>query len=95
MDYTIHTYHKYSILVEGGRRDALSAWLGEKNIASKVYYSAPCHAEPPYSHVRHVPGSLEASTRVSEEILSIPMHTELTPDVQDRVIEGIREFAAG
>lgn len=92
MAYTEHTYHKYSILVGDGKRDALSAWLKEKNIANKVYYSFPCHTEPPYAHVRHDADSMEVTKRICGEILSIPMHTELTPEIQDRVIDAIREF---
>jgi UDP-2-acetamido-2-deoxy-ribo-hexuluronate aminotransferase len=92
MPYSTHTYHKYSILVKQGKRAGLQAYLKDNNIASKVYYAFPCHDEPPYQHVRYVPGSLDVSSAISQEILSIPMHTEMTPEIQGRVVSAIVEY---
>lgn len=90
--YSTHTYHKYSILVKGGHRDRLQAFLKEKNIASKVYYAFPCHAEPPYSHLPFYFDNTENSTSIGKEILSLPMHSELSVADQDRVIFAVQEF---
>lgn len=95
MPYSTHTYHKYSILVKNGEREGLQAHLKENNISSKVYYAFPCHVEPPYTGVRYVQDSLEVSSAISKEILSIPMHTEMTAEIQGRVISAIKEYFRG
>ncbi len=91
-EHSNHTYHKYSILVKNGLRQALMNFLKDRNISSKVYYAFPCHSEPPYNGVRTIDDELEVSSAISNEVLSIPMHSELSIEDQDRVIEAIQDF---
>jgi dTDP-4-amino-4,6-dideoxygalactose transaminase len=51
----------------------------------------PMHVQDCYS-VYPRPGGLPVSEAKAEVVLSLPMHPYLEPDVQDRIIEGVRSF---
>ena len=44
----MHVYHQYTIRVQGGKWDALRAYLQEKGIGSEVYYPVPVHKQSFY-----------------------------------------------
>jgi dTDP-4-amino-4,6-dideoxygalactose transaminase len=71
-------------------RDALAADLKAQAIPSAVYYRAPLHRQSAYRGFPRAPGGLEVSERLSHEVLSLPMHPYLTPEVQDRIIAAVR-----
>jgi dTDP-4-amino-4,6-dideoxygalactose transaminase len=82
-----HVYHQYTIRVE--RRDHVQKFLQREGIASTVYYPVPMHLQPIYKHLGYKPGDLPESERVSAEVLSLPIHPELTTGDIERVAETI------
>lgn len=87
-----HVYHQYTLRVGGGHRDALKAHLAERGIPSMVYYPLPLHEQQAFRDISRTSGELLFSARCAAEVLSLPMHTELTPQVQDRVSDAIVEY---
>ena len=92
-----HVFHQYTIRVEGNdpqRRDALSKHLNNKQIPSYVYYPVPLHLLPIYASetVRYRAGELPHTLVAANEVLSIPMHTELSLEQQEYIVDGIRSF---
>jgi perosamine synthetase len=76
-----HVYHQYT--VRTGDRDALEARLDAADIGSGIYYPIPIHEQPAYSGVEQ---SLPVAERASEEVLSLPVHPNLSPsDLTDIV----------
>jgi dTDP-4-amino-4,6-dideoxygalactose transaminase len=82
-----HVVHQYTIRVKGGKRDALADALGDRDIASKVYYPVPCHRLPVYDMDIELP----ESERAAAEVLSLPIWPQAGAEVQERVADAIRE----
>lgn len=87
-----HVYHQYTIRVQSGKRDALKGRLAERNIPSMIYYPLPVHEQEAYKWVARISGDLTESARLCREVLSLPIHAEMTDETQLSVIESIRRF---
>lgn len=92
-----HVFHQYTIRVEGNdpeKRDALMNYLGTKNIPSYVYYPVPLHLLPIYKNdpdsCRF--GTMTETLRAANEVLSLPMHTELTEEQQTYIAGHCKVF---
>lgn len=77
---TTHTFHQFTLKVKEGKREALKQYLSEKSIPSMVYYPVPAHLQPAYHYLGYQEGDLPVSEQHSKEVLSLPMHTELSED---------------
>lgn len=94
-EYSSHVYHQYTLIVKEGRRDALKKYLAEKGVPSMIYYPLPLQEQQAFKSISRVYGNLTNSTYLASSVLSIPMHTELTKEQQNIVIEGIISFFKG
>lgn len=88
-----HVFHQYTIRVPG-RRDELQRKLAERDVESRVYYPKPVHLQPLYQGLGYDTVRLPVSERLSQEVLSLPVHPGLTDDDLLRVIESVRESLA-
>ena len=86
-----HVYNQYVIRVPD-RRDALRAHLAAQGIDTMVYYPVPLHRQACFRHLGHAPGAFPRSEAAAAESLALPVYPELTPAMQDRVIEAIAVF---
>lgn len=72
-------------------RDSLVRALREKGIACAVYYPRTMAAQTAYAKYPVVSTGLTVSERLTEEVLSIPMHPYLSEQDQMRVVSAIKE----
>ena len=86
-EFSTHVYHQYTIQVKDGYRDALQSFLKEKGIPSMVYYPLPLQSQEAYQKIMHAGGTLDVSERLSKCVLSLPIHTEMTENEQQYIIE--------
>jgi UDP-2-acetamido-2-deoxy-ribo-hexuluronate aminotransferase len=91
-EYSIHSYHQYTLRVLDGKRDALKEYLASKDIPAMIYYPVPLHDQEALKTIARTHSTLEASTMLADQVLSLPMHTELTKEQQDYIIKSIKEF---
>ena len=75
---TTHTFHQFTLKVKEGRRDALKQYLAEKGIPSMIYYPVPAHLQPAYQYLDYKEGDFPIAEQLCREVLSLPMHTELS-----------------
>ncbi|MBR5298400.1 MAG: DegT/DnrJ/EryC1/StrS family aminotransferase, partial [Parabacteroides sp.] len=94
MAYSTHVYHQYTIQVKNGRRDSVQASLKESGIPSMIYYPLPIHHQEAYRKITRVSGSLEESVRLSEEVLSLPIHTEMSKKQQEYIINTLLDIVS-
>jgi dTDP-4-amino-4,6-dideoxygalactose transaminase len=90
--YSTHVYHQYTIQVKNGKRDELKKYLAGKGIDSMIYYPLPVHEQEGYKWVARIAGSLNESLRLCNEVLSLPIHSEMTDETQNQIIETIGQF---
>ena len=90
--YSTHVYHQYTLRVPDGRRDALQRHLASFGIPSAIYYPLPLHKQKAFCSIARASGALVNAERLCGEVLSLPMHTELTPQMQNRIAEKIKIF---
>jgi dTDP-4-amino-4,6-dideoxygalactose transaminase len=88
--YSTHVYHQFTIQVK--KRDLLKDYLESKGVPSMIYYPYPIEKHAAFRNrvVKRVetPNAL----RLANEVLSLPMHTELKIEEQIYVSETIKEF---
>lgn len=87
-----HVYHQYTLRVKEGRRDALRDYLKEKGVPSMIYYPIPLHLQKAYKTYGYRQGDYPVAERLSEEVLSLPMHTELDEEQILYITEQIKSF---
>ncbi len=75
--YSTHVYHQYTIKVLNGKRNALRTYLQENDIPAMIYYPIPLHKQEAFLQIANQSGEMINSDKLSEEVLSLPMHTEL------------------
>jgi len=83
-----HVYHLY--VVRTAERDALGAFLKERDIATGIHYPVPSHRQPAIAHLN--PPPLERTERVVQEIITLPISATHTEAEVDAVIAGVRAF---
>lgn len=77
-------------LPENIDRKTLMVGLQEAKIPSVIYYIKPLHLQNAYKHYPCVDGCLPISEKLSECVLSLPMHPYLEEHMQDYIIENFR-----
>lgn len=89
-----HVFHQYTVRIRDGRkqRDALAHHLRDRGIPTAVYYPVPLHQLPIFTDHRHRSGSLSEAERAAEEVLSLPMHTQLDYLQIEYICDSIASF---
>jgi dTDP-4-amino-4,6-dideoxygalactose transaminase len=82
---------QYTIrLPVGTDRDGFAADLKAQGIPTAIYYTKSMHQQTAYKHYPVADGGLPASERLSDDVISLPMHAYLDEATQDRVIKAVR-----
>jgi UDP-2-acetamido-2-deoxy-ribo-hexuluronate aminotransferase len=74
-----HVFHQYTLRILAGRekRDQMQKLLADRKIPSMVYYPVPLHVQEAYAPYGFQEGDFPVSESLSEEVISLPMHSEL------------------
>lgn len=90
--FSTHVYHQYTLKVKGGKRDELKTFLEQNDIPAMIYYPVPLHKQKAFLPIARQGGTLNVSETLAEQVLSLPMHTELDEEQQTYIISKVREF---
>jgi dTDP-4-amino-4,6-dideoxygalactose transaminase len=84
----VSVWAQYTIRIADGRRDQVAAKLKASGVPTAIYYPKPLHQQTAY---RHFPagGTTSVSDRLSQEVLSLPMHPYLEIGMQERIVDAI------
>ncbi|PRY96394.1 dTDP-4-amino-4,6-dideoxygalactose transaminase [Marinilabilia salmonicolor] len=91
-EHDTHTFNQFTVRVKNDRRDMLKSFLAEAEIPSMVYYPLPLHRQPVFKALCKDDLHLPESDSACKEVLSLPMHTEMTETQQEYIIQKIRMF---
>jgi dTDP-4-amino-4,6-dideoxygalactose transaminase len=92
MSYSTHVYHQYTIKVKNGRRDELKNYLSEQGIPSMIYYPLSLDEQNAFQTIIRTAEPPVVAKALSQSVLSLPMHTELTGEEQEFIVEKIKHF---
>ena len=82
---------QYTIrLPKGSGRDGFAATLKGQGIPTAIYYPKSMHQQTAYRDFPVADGGLPASERLSDDVISLPMHAYLDEPTQERVIKAVR-----
>lgn len=85
-------YHQY--VARCDERDGLREHLREQGVGTLVHYPVPVHLQPAYRN--RVPvhrGALPATEQAARQVLSLPMHAQLSDAQVERVCEAINRWS--
>lgn len=91
-DYSSHIYHQYTLKIGNGKRDQIQFNLEKSKIPSMVYYPVSIHVQPAYEDLGYKEGDFPVSEAICNEVLSLPMHTELDEEQLQFITEKVIEF---
>ncbi len=87
-----HTFHQYTLQVSDKNRDRLAQHLDAHGIPSMIYYPLPVHMQQAFMGSAAGQGSFPVAEMLAKTVISLPMHTELSPTELAFICDTIRTF---
>ncbi len=80
-----HVYHQYTVRTDD--RSTLRDRLDDHGVGTGVYYPRGIHEQPAYADVNH---DAPTTARLTDEVLSLPVHPTVADAELDHIVEVIR-----
>ena len=77
-DIDSHVYHQYTLKIINGKRDELADHLQKNKIPFGIYYPLGFHEQKAYKQEFISDNDFPETNKVKDQVISLPMHTELT-----------------
>ncbi|WP_420552432.1 DegT/DnrJ/EryC1/StrS family aminotransferase [Tenacibaculum aiptasiae] len=90
--FSTHVFHQYTLRITNGKRDELHQHLLENNIPNAIYYPVPLHAQKAYQDDRYDEDDFTITNQLIDEVISLPMHTELSEEQLSFITKTVNEF---
>ena len=87
-----HVFHQYTLRVSNGKRDALRAFLIEKEIPHNIYYPVPLYEQTAYKNLNGAVDFLPITDLLCKEVISLAIHTEMTEEILSHISSTVKEF---
>ena len=88
-----HVFHQYTLrLADGVDRDGCVAALAAAGVPSGVYYPVPGHRQGAFKQWGLASVDQPQSDRLARQVISLPMHPELTALEQDYISDQVLTF---
>lgn len=70
----------------------MRAFLAEKEIPAMIYYPIPAHKQKMFEAFGSADTILPITDWLTERVISLPIHTEMTKEQLDTICNGVAEF---
>ncbi len=93
----LHTFNTYTIRVTKEfriSRDDVVKQLINQGIEAKVYYSTPIHKQPVYEKLGYGGEYLPETENASKEVLSLPVHPNLSESDLNKIVASIKHLSS-
>lgn len=90
--HSSHVFHQYTLRIMDGKRDALKTYLDSNGIPNAIYYPVPLYEQKAYRAFKGSVTKLPVTEILCKEVISLPMHTELTQEMLDYIINHVKTF---
>ncbi len=90
--HSTHVFHQYTLRVQDINRNHFKDYLASHGIPSMIYYPLPLHRQKAYLSDSPPEGALPVSERLSESVISLPIHTEMDEEQLLYICEKIKNY---
>lgn len=90
--YSTHVFHQYTLKVKNGKRDELKEFLKDKGIPTMIYYPIPLYKQKAFRKYDIDGMKLEVTEKLCREVISLPIHTEMTKEEIDYITQTVNSF---
>lgn len=87
---TVHVYHQYVLRVK--ERESFINYLNLKGVGSAIHYPTPIHLQPLYRKLNYPSEICPVSTQISKEVVSIPVHPNLSESELEYIVNTVNEW---
>jgi dTDP-4-amino-4,6-dideoxygalactose transaminase len=87
-----HVFHQYTLKVKNGKRNELKQYLLDFDIPSMIYYPLPLYKQEAFMQFVESFFTLSNTEQLCDEVLSLPIHTEMKEDVMNFICDKIKSF---
>ncbi len=87
-----HVFHQYTMKVKNGKRNELQQYLLELGIPSMIYYPLPLYKQEAFQQFVYAEFILDTTELLCDEVLSLPIHTEMNLDDMNYICTSIQSF---
>ena len=86
-----HVFHQYTLRILNGKRNKLRDYLAEKEIPAMIYYPVALRKQKAYFQ-ESIDADFKNTDRLLEQVISLPMHTELDDEQLKYITDAVLEF---
>lgn len=86
-----HVFHQYTLRILNGKRNKLQQFLAEKEIPAMIYYPVALRKQKAYYQESN-DADFVNTDRLLNEVISLPMHTELDEEQLKYITDAVLEF---
>ena len=94
-DADSHVFHQYTLRIVNADRNGLMQHLQDKGIPCAIYYPIPLHSQKAYVDERYNEADFPITNKLVNEVISLPMHTELDDEQIKFITDSVLEFLKG
>ncbi|HTL80265.1 MAG TPA: DegT/DnrJ/EryC1/StrS family aminotransferase [Bacteroidia bacterium] len=87
-----HVFHQYTLQIVKGDRAKLKEHLAAKGIPAMIYYPLPLHLQKAFLDPKYKSGDFPVTEKLCSNVLSLPIHTELSEETQQYIVDSVKEF---
>jgi len=87
-----HVFHQYTLRITNGKRNELMDYLISKEIPCAIYYPIPLHKQKAYLDPRYKEEDFPVTNKLVDEVISLPMHSELDEEQIAFITRTVLEF---
>ena len=90
-----HVFHQYTLkLTDPADRDKLKAHLEDKKVPAMVYYPIALHLQQAFKTPEYGAGDFPVSEMLCSQVISLPIHTEMTREQLSFITGALLSFSA-
>ena len=86
-----HVYHIYAVRARD--RNGLRRMLEAEGVQTGLHYPIPVHLQRAYADLGYRMGDFPESEAAARDVLSLPIHPDMSLNQADRVVAGIEQAA--